>query len=217
VVIDPDTASYRVLPMQEPDTLFTACPLWSPDGARLACEGDGQADSSLNGVYTIRSSDGGGLTRITNGNDIPIDFSPDGTQLVFGRSSPHCSALYVVDVNAGGVQRITPCGFSDNDGSWSPDGTKIAFEHQGSLFVVHPDGSGLAKIPLAVAGRYFAGDFSWSPDGTKIAFLLGTQTAAQTFQEGIATANADGTNVQQATSSPTFDHEVDWGTHPVAP
>jgi Tol biopolymer transport system component len=220
VVIDPDTGSYRVLPMQDPDTLFTGCSLWSPDGSRLACEGDGQSDPGLNGIYTIRSSDGGGLTRITSnsgGVDSPIDYSPDGDEIVFARISPghKCDALFVVNVNGSGPRRITPCGFVDDDGSWSPDGTRIAFEHRGSLFVVHPDGTGLAKIPLATNSRSFAGDFSWSPNGRKLVFLLGTPTGARSFQEGIATANADGSDVQYVTETPTFDHQPDWGTHPV--
>ena len=32
--------------------------------------------------------------------------------------------------------------------------------------------------------------------------------------EGIAIADADGGNVQQVTSSPTFDHQGDWGLAP---
>jgi Tol biopolymer transport system component len=218
VVINPDTGSYRVLPMQEPDTLFTACPVWSADGKRLACDGESDSDPSRNGIYTIRSSDGGDLKRITNAAgviDTPIDYSPDGNQIVFGRTSPdhNCDALFVVNVSGSGLQKITPCGFVDDDGSWSPDGTKIAFEHRGSLFVVHPDGTRLAKIPLATKSRSFAGDFSWSPDGTKLVFLLGTPTGPHSFQEGIATANADGSDVHQATISPTFDHQADWGPH----
>ena len=31
------------------------------------------------------------------------------------------------------------------------------------------------------------------------------------YQEGIATANADGTHLRFVTTSPTFDHEADWG------
>jgi Tol biopolymer transport system component len=217
VIINPDTGSYRVLAPQGFPAVSTFCSIWSPDATHFACGGGNDNDPSVNGVYTIRSSDGGDLTRITNGNDIPIDYSPDGTQIVFGRSSPHCNALYVVNVNGSGPQQITPCGFSDDDGSWSPDGTEIAFEHQGSLFVVHPDGTGLTKISLVVGSRYFAGDFSWSPDGTKLVFLLFTQTSARTFDEALATANADGSDVQRLPASPTFDHEPDWGSHPVTP
>jgi Tol biopolymer transport system component len=225
VIINPGTDNFRTLAMQDPN-VGTFCQIWSPDATRLACVGD-SPDPSARGVYTIRSSDGGGLTRITNAGgaiDVPIDYSPDGRQIVFGRVDHHCtttSALFVVNVDGTGLHQITPGGFCDDDGSWSPDGKEIAFEHQGSLFVVHPDGTGLAKLPLATNSRASAGDVSWSPDGKKIVFILRTPTGAPaggpgaSFTEGIATANGDGTDVQQVTTSPTKDHGPDWGTHPL--
>ena len=225
VIVNPDTGSYRIIPMADPEALFTACTIWSTDGSRLACEGNSESDPSQNGIYTIRSSDGGGLTRITDadgGYDVPIDYSPDGSRIVFGRHDvpgrPERvnSALFVVNVDGSGLRQITPWGFSDNHGSWSPDGTEIAFEHSGSIFTVHPDGTGLAKIPLAVGSRSFAGDVVWSPDGQRMVFLLFTQTGPRTFQEGIATASADGSDVQQVTTALTFDHQPDWGSHPLA-
>ena len=210
--------------MPEPKRLFTPCTIWSPNGARLACEGQGKTDPSLDGIYTIRSSDGGGLTRITSirgGDDIPIDYSPNGASLVFGRTDPSRpaganAALFIVDVAGGPVRRITPWGFSDDDGSWSPDGTRIAFEHSGSLFVVHPDGTGLTKVALAITGQTIAGagDFAWSPDGRKILFVLGIRDASGTLHNGIATANANGTNIHWVTHSPTFDHQGNWGSRP---
>jgi Tol biopolymer transport system component len=220
VIVNPNTGVYRVLAMLDPVNLFTGCTVWSPNAKRLACEGDGQTDQGLNGVYTIRTSDGGGLARITynpGGVDSPIDYSPNGKQIVFSRFDPNREpgsdqALFVVNVDRGGVRRITPWGYSDDDGSWSPDGTEIAFEHDGSLFVVHPDGSALTQIPLAVAPGSFAGDFSWSPDGTKILFLLINARGP----EGMAIANADGSNVVQVTNSPSFDSKGDWGPHPLS-
>jgi len=226
VIVNPDTGNYRVITPEGPPAVFPNCSLWSPDATHFACDGENDNDRSVNGVYTVRSSDGGGLTRITNAGgmaDIPIDYSPDGTQIVFGRVDPddhHCttrSALYVVNVDGSGLHRITPWGFCDDDGSWSPDGSEIAFEHRGSLFVVHPDGTGLAKIPLATDSRSFAGDVSWSPDGTKLVFILFRQTGPHSFVGGLGTANADGSDVQQVTISPTFDHEADWGPHPLTP
>ena len=45
-------------------------------------------DPSRNGIYTVRASDGGDMTQITSnpvGGDIPGEYSPDGTRLVFKR------------------------------------------------------------------------------------------------------------------------------------
>ncbi|HEY6836037.1 MAG TPA: hypothetical protein VI142_06150 [Gaiellaceae bacterium] len=231
VIVNPDTGGYRVITPEGFPAISNFCTIWSPDASRFACEAFNDNDPSVDGVYTVRSSDGGGLTRITNGPDVPIDYSPDGTQIVFGRAAhPNCttrSALYVVNVDGSGLHRITPWGFCDDDGSWSPDGTEIAFEqgsvqlgngrfvHGGSLFVVHPDGTGMRKIPLATDSRTFAGDVSWSPDGSKLAFILIRQVGPHSFVFGLGTANADGSDVQQVTLSPTFDHETDWGSHPL--
>ena len=231
IILNPDTGKYRVLaPPALPDTAF-GCSLWSPDASHFACGGESDANPSANGIYTIRTRDGGGLTRITNAGggeltDIPIDYSPDGTRLVFGRvsSADHScingSALYVVNIDGSGLHQITPDGFCDDDGSWSPDGSKIIFEHKGSLFVVRPNGTGLANVPLTTGSRNFEGDATWSPDGTKIAFILFTCTNVCS-PGGIGTANADGKNVQQITAVPDgfngFDHSADWGSHPITP
>jgi Tol biopolymer transport system component len=62
--------------------------VWSPDSKRLACESFGDTDPSRNGIYTIRSSDGAGLTRMTSnpgGDDLPGDYSPQGKRFVFAR------------------------------------------------------------------------------------------------------------------------------------
>ena len=226
VIIDPSDGSWRALPPRGLPQVGTFCSLWSPDGSRFACEGGNDNDRSVNGLYTIRSSDGGGLRRITNAggmNDAPIAWSPDGTQIVFGRSDGgNCdqrSAIYVVNVDGTHERRITPWGFCDNHGDWSADGKWIVFAPPGpSIFMVHPDGTGLKTLQLdtATPGRTFAGDVSWSPDGKKLVMLLFTPVDSPSgdYQEGIATANADGSHLTFVTISPTFDHEADWGALP---
>jgi hypothetical protein len=90
-----------------------------------------------------------------------------------------------------------------------PDRTK------GTLFTIAPDGSGerqLAKLPAGASDDHP----DWSPDGAKIVVSLFTATAPGTGRAGIYTANADGSDLQQVTSSPTFDRGGDWGPHPLA-
>jgi WD40-like Beta Propeller Repeat len=70
--------------------LFNPCGSPSPDGTLLHCVTFSD-DGSQNGIHTIRSSDGGGLTQITSnpgGDDVPGSWSPNGKRIVFQRISP---------------------------------------------------------------------------------------------------------------------------------
>ena len=226
VIIDPSDGTAQALAPVGMPAVGTFCSLWSPDGRHFACEGGNDHHASRNGIYVIRSSDGGGLRRITNAgglSDVPIAWSPDGSQIAFGRwHSGECnkrSAIYVVNVDGTNEHRITPWGYCDNHGDWSADGEWIVFEKPaGSIFVVHPDGTGLARVPLPRSGgnKVYAGDISWSPDGTKLLMLLfaPVDDTSDEYQEGIATANLDGSDLRFLTVSPTFDHEADWGARP---
>ena len=76
-IVNADTGSFRDLPIQDPVFTCTpttteeqcantdfSCDTWSPDGSRLACGAFSGVDPSRSGFYSIRSSDGGGLTLI---------------------------------------------------------------------------------------------------------------------------------------------------------
>jgi Tol biopolymer transport system component len=217
VLVDPDTGEFTALPMPAPARLFTSCLIWRPDGKRLACEGLGETDPSLTGVYTI-SVKGGDLRRVTRnpgGDDLPLDYSDDGTRLLFSRTNPARpedtnSALFVKNLRSGKAHRITPWGFSDDQADWSSRGGQIAFEHEASLYLAHPNGDPVQKVPLDAVEGYGAGDFSWSPNGKRLAFLLLTPNTDGTYREGIATASATGSHVRWVTTSPTFDHQPNW-------
>ena len=236
-IVDPDSGEFRQLQMSDP-TLFTGCLQWSPDGGRLACAGFGESDSSRNGIYTIRASDGGGLTRMTSnpgGEDFPGEFSPQGKRLVFARSYENGVpvGLYVVKTNGSHLRRITPPGtIVSSTGDWSPQGNAIVFSRRvsadmrSSLWVVHADRSGLREIKLQ-AEPACGGPISdpasrgcihprWSPDGKKIIFSIFTATATGEV-ENVYTVNADGTGLRQVTQGGAADGTPDWGTHPLIP
>jgi Tol biopolymer transport system component len=236
-IVDPDSGTFRQFKWPDP-TLETDCGQWSPDGQRLACDGFGVTDPSRNGIYTIRSSDGGGLTRITSnpgGEDAPSDYSPDGKRMVFLRvnESGNTVGVFVVKLNGSGLRQITPPGFipdvteagDPQSASWSPSGNEILFvsridpSHRLAIWVVRPDGSGLHQVPITPAcGGAFSDPRSvscfspsWSPDGTKIVF---TRISANGTQQNIYTVNADGSGLTQVTNSGAS--HADWGTHPLA-
>jgi Tol biopolymer transport system component len=166
-ILNPDNGSYTELPTYYPDLgLFLGCNVWSPDGRRLACEGVGDQPSA-NGVYTIRSSDGGDVRRVTSGadDDYPGDYSPNGKRIVFLRSSfdSGLAALYTVKLDGSDLRQITPSsGLLDfTGGSWSPQGNEILFSakpsegQRSAAFVVHADGSGLQQIPIPGCGTTY--------------------------------------------------------------
>jgi Tol biopolymer transport system component len=214
------------------------CKAWSPDGTRLLCQGQiFEGDHSMDGIYTIRASDGGDFTRLTTnpfppigefgGGDIPGDYSPDGTQFVFVRAKPGADpaarhqrgALFVENTDGTGLHKIVPYGLANSHDNavahWSPDGSRILFaSDHGRLFVVHTDGTGVRRIPLDTGGGFsFAFAPGWSPDGTRIVFSLFLRT---TGQVDIYTARSGGSHVDQVTDTPDFEDFADWGPHPLA-
>jgi TolB protein len=240
-IINADGTGFGLLDVPDlPADGAVVCRAWSPDGGELLCQFMGDADHSLDGIYTVRAADGAVMRRLTvnpfppignfGGGDIPGDYSPDGTRFVFMRAKPgagpipdrdQSGALFIENVDGTGLRQITPYGLANSHDNgfarWSPDGSEILFaaaheRFEGAmLFVVHPDGGGLRKIPLDVGGSHtYAFTPGWSPDGTRIVFSLFVQT---TGQEGIFTARRDGADVT-AVDSTGFEDSADWGTHP---
>jgi dipeptidyl aminopeptidase/acylaminoacyl peptidase len=234
-IVNPDTGARRDLLNPDParfDGMF--CIAWSPDAARLACEGlSFSIDPTLNGIYTIRSSDGGGLQRVTSdpyGDDFPNDYSPNGKRLVFRRGSFSEDGFFTVKLNGSDLRRLTPVGMDMNfePARWSPQGNEIVFSahtpdgsYRSSIWAVHWDGSGLRQIPIASCGGAVSDPNSfgcthpaWSPDGKKIIFA---RFSAATGDRDIFTVNADGSGPSQITDTPLSEELPDWGTHPLSP
>jgi WD40 repeat protein len=245
-IINADGTGFNLLSISGlPADGDVVCRAWSPDASQLLCLYTRDTDDhSLDGIYTIRVSDGAVLKRLTvnpypptgsfGGGDIPGDYSPDGRQFVFLRAKPgagpmpdrnQSGALFVENTDGTGLRQITPYGLADSHNvpseSWSPDGKQILFGSvHGSfggaaagLYVVNTDGTGLRAIPLKIDSRSYPFNPRWSPDGSKIIFSLFTATGPGTGDEGIATANADGSGLSQVTSGGGYD-VADWGTHP---
>jgi Tol biopolymer transport system component len=234
--VNADGSGYTLLPIDDP-TLNVGCfgGAWSPNDARLACEGWDDSNPARNGIYTLSSAGGSDLTRLTNpvGNhDQPGAYSPDGKRIVFLRvdQDDNGVGLFVVKTNGTGLRQITPPGTliqGGNAGDWSPQGNEIVFSRhvtvdvRGSIWVVHADGSGLHEIRvpgLPCGGSVFEPNgfgchgVRWSPDGKKLIFAVNSPTTGR----NIYTANTDGSGLSQVTHDGDDDDPA-WGSHPAAP
>jgi dipeptidyl aminopeptidase/acylaminoacyl peptidase len=172
-------------------------PAWSPDGSRLAFGSDRDDKRQ---IYVIDPT-GGEARKLTSIEDGVGSFawSPDGASIAFTSSDAKSEAmkerektlgdfeivgldhrlshLWVIDVGSRAVRRLTDGAFTVGQFSWSPDGTRIAFDHR-----INADNSngGTADIsivsvadgtvrPLVTQDGPDTNPI-WSPDGSRIAF-----------------------------------------------
>lgn len=162
VTLNPDGSGFTLL--ENPAPMNIGCSAWSPDSTRLLCHGTSEEHPELNGVYTVRASDGGDLVRLTDNPfdeaDIAGDYSPDGARIAFTRQRPGRrdpkGALFVANADGTAPRQITPFGLPDHDEvpKWSPDGTELLFGSAAEkLLVIHPDGAGVRKISPRRIGK----------------------------------------------------------------
>jgi Tol biopolymer transport system component len=120
----------------------------------------------------ISDADGGNPRALTEAGDLigRILWSPDGSTLLFPRFHDIMPRFaHIARVAAAGGPEDTPFGnFGDAvpfDGlpSWSGDGSRVALDHGGSIYVANADGS---DRTLVSAGAYP----QWSPTSDDIAY-----------------------------------------------
>jgi TolB protein len=190
---------------------FEGQPGWSPDGRYLAV-GRTSADHTV-GLYAVHVVDGS-MTKITTNpyGEPDVDASPqyshDGRRIVFIRSRPGQSAVWVVNVDGRDPHRITPWKMRAGHPWWSPDATRIVFYESvhipddQHIFVINADGTGLQQL----TDGDNEGDFhpSWSPDGQGILFTRYT-FVPQSELFALYTMKPDGSGVGLLYKTPEGD------------
>jgi Tol biopolymer transport system component len=209
-VIQRDGTVDRVLEIPV-GTLNLVCTVWSPDDTRLACEGFADDDPSLGGVYTVRASDGSDLQRLTTApagmNDIPGDYSPDGAQVIFKRTTGEADApLMVVNVGGGEPQPLSDDAYED-PGRFSPDGETVLTSAGGQLVFVGLNGEVTSTI--TESGAFLFGAV-WSPDGEWIAYSRDVSG----FVADVFVSRTDGSEAWQVTHTSANEIDVEWGAEP---
>ena len=177
-------------------------PDFSADGTKITYAGSRDLAESDQDVYVMDRA-GNGKRALTD-NDLRENspaWSPDGAQIAFtrqgpaGQGSPTDVDVWVMNADGSGERNLT----GDLDGSsggaeWSPDGTRIVFEHGGDIWMMDVDGSGKRNLTPDAAMDAFP---DWSPDGKKLAFA----SYRQYKPYEIYTMNLDGTGVINVTKT----------------
>jgi hypothetical protein len=206
-IITPEGAVTRVLDIPD-DSLNLVCTVWSPDDSRLACEAWDASDPLRGGIYTVQSSDGADLVRLTksppDAADLPGDFAPDGSHLVFKRGvGEEPGALMTVPADGGKPRQLSPQ-LVEDPGRYSPDGKTLLTSAGGAIVLLNHAGRRIGQI--AEEGHFLFGPV-WSPDGGYIAFSGATSGP---FAD-IYTSLPDGTDQHQVTSTPDNEIGIEWG------
>jgi Tol biopolymer transport system component len=103
-------------------------------------------------------------------------WSADAQRIVFASTrSVGFFDLWVMNADGTGATQLTD-GNLDEFPSWSPDGSRVAFDRQpylganprSNLWIVNADGTGAHMVDVGVNETVF--EPSWSPDGARIAY-----------------------------------------------
>ncbi|HEX5165379.1 MAG TPA: hypothetical protein VFV93_08290 [Thermomicrobiales bacterium] len=184
---------------------------WSPDETYLAVSSFGHGD---NYNIFLLANDGSGAQQVThfsnNQHVTEIDWSPDGTSLVFatvsftdiGTGPP---TLYTIGVDGTGLRQLSTNTSRCDQPDWSPDGSKIACSW-GQIIVMNSDGSDWHIITDMPQGAWSP---SWSLDGASIAFEA--MDGFGGIASGVAVVASTGGTVSWIAEPGTGSNHPSWG------
>src|SRR5581483_3282273 len=138
--------------------------------------------------------------------------SPDGKKIVFTSNRDGLPEIYVLNLDGGGVRRLTFNSTEELAPSWSPDGARILYDVMtgsgaaSDIWVMSADGSNQHKLTGGVGYNSRA---VFSPDGKRIAFASRSDAGDENNFD-IQVMNADGTDRHSITSDPGFETEPAW-------
>jgi Tol biopolymer transport system component len=154
-------------------------PAWSPDGSKIAYVRDEGGFQTFWEIF-VMDANGGNQVNLTNNPDFAAapEWSPDGKKIAFEsdrdfETNPEefTFEIFVMQADGSGVVNITNHDANDEFPSWSPDGSRIAFQTDRAggveIFLMDPSGENLVNLTNHPAADFGA---AWSPDGDRIAF-----------------------------------------------
>jgi dipeptidyl aminopeptidase/acylaminoacyl peptidase len=200
-------------------------PAWSPDGRWLAFGSD-RTDKRQIYLIDPRGGEAQALTSTEDGVG-QFAWSPDSRQIAFLMTDPRPAGLkerdkkygefevvdqdhqmthlWLVDITTKKLRRLTEGSFTVGGFAWSPDATRIAFDHRIDSDPANGDTANISVVtvadgkvqPLVTQEGADSGPV-WSPDGTRIAFqtAMGDKSAYSYSNGLIAIIAASGGTIE---------------------
>ena len=192
---------------------------WSPNG-RLIAYIDGRGS-----LWLVRP-DGTGLRRLLSNSKLAstgLSWSPSGRKIAI--TSPGAAGkvkttdcvgltIYLVSIHGSPLRKLRDTSAMCDDPAWSPRGDEIAYGSQdyglsGSIWVIHPDGSGDRQVSRRGTGPH------WSSDGRQIAFSVAIPSGIGTTCVlcAFAVVNSTGRNFHVVTKQAYTEYGEVWSPH----
>ena len=181
---------------------ISAVPSLAPDGKKVAFlhspHDDGKYDIWVTST-TVPNAE-----QVTNTRNVSdVAWSPNGDRLAYIQNWSDETLegqLSLIDADGGGARALV-----DGDSpDWSPDGKKIVYVHDGSIWTIDADGTD--RHLLIRDGHSPA----WSRDGQLVAFLRTEKCSRSICPERLYLAFADGTKPQEVGPVYPGDRRVLW-------
>jgi dipeptidyl aminopeptidase/acylaminoacyl peptidase len=138
--------------------------------------------------------------------------SPDGRRIAYVVVDAFARTdLRVLDRATGAITILTTGPAADDQPTWSPDGSRIAFRRQvdgeaAHIWVINADGSGAAPLTAGLTGTFRSPAWSAAlPGGSRIAYMRSAGGNGHLW-----TMAPDGTDRRQVTAGAVFDDAPAW-------